>query len=231
MNKIIRINITNKCNLECSFCCVYGSPQNSSFIDFNKFKEIIDEYKDYSIYVKLEGGEPLLHPRLFLFIEYLATLKNLKKLIIQTNGTLLEEHADHIIKDSIRLSIPIELKIAINHNVLNVNKNHMTLCKALLYKSLKIPTLSISYAVRYLNETDLENLLSIIDEYSIPRIYCDVDIFRAYGRLTDSEYPMVGDTCCSYNWVCYASDGTCFGTDLVARSEHEKLIITRRKKM
>lgn len=226
MKKVVRINITNRCNLECSFCCVYGSPKNTSFIDFNKFKDIIDEYNSYALEVKLEGGEPLLHHRLFLFIEYLATIKNLKKVVIQTNGSLLEQHAEHIIKDAIRLNIPIELKIGINTELIKRNKNHLAICRALLSKSQCIPNFRVMFAVRYLNEEDLEYLLSEIDTYSIPRIYCDIDIFRAYGRLSGSEYPPVVNPDDASNWVCYASDGTYFGTDLEARSEHEKFIIS-----
>lgn len=225
MKKIVRINITNHCNLSCSFCCVYGSPKNRSFLEFEKFKEIVDTYKNYALEVKLEGGEPLLHPRLFLFIEYLATLKNLKKIIIQTNGIILEEHADHIMNDAIRLNIPIEVKIAINDVVLEQNKSHMLMCKAMFLRSQRIPNLRVSFAVRYLSDDDLEYLLGLIDEYSIPRIYCDIDIFKSYGRLSDSEYPEIIDPDGAADWVCYTSDGTFFGTDLVARSEHEKLII------
>lgn len=223
MKKIIRINITNKCNLECSFCCVFGSPANNTFMDFDTFKDIIDKYKSLPIVVKLEGGEPLLHNRLYLFIEYLSSLENVKKIVIQTNGVILDQHIDRIIEFSNRLEKPIEVKIGINDETIK-NENLLKYASSVIVKSQHSPFVRISFAVRYSSEENLKQLLEILDHYSIPRILCDVDVLNSYGRLENTDYPK---PCVPYKFLyeCYASDGKYFNDDLELRSKHEQLLI------
>ena len=66
--KRLYINLTNKCNTECPFCCMYSNERNSRFITFEQYKKIIDSTKQ-SFELQLEGGEPLLHPKIFDIIK------------------------------------------------------------------------------------------------------------------------------------------------------------------
>lgn len=223
MKQTVRMNITNACGLECSFCPIYCSENNRSFLGFEKFKEIIDTYKYYALEVVLEGGEPFLNKRLYLFIEYLAQMDNLKKVTISTPGLLLSKNLDNVLETASRLTVPVEMNIAITSELIEKNKDHLLLCKSVLNRSQINPFIRVSFKVRYSTEEDLDYLLNQIDSYGIPRIYLDIHSFQAIGRLKDSEYPM----CKIPNdglWVCYASDGECFHQDLVARAEHEKNI-------
>ena len=45
--KRLYINITNKCNVECPFCCMYSNPSNNRFMSFDTFKRIVDETENY----------------------------------------------------------------------------------------------------------------------------------------------------------------------------------------
>ena len=65
------INITNACNTNCPFCCMYSSTENSKYMDFDTFRGIVDKY-DSEFELQLEGGEPLVHPNIYLFIELFA---------------------------------------------------------------------------------------------------------------------------------------------------------------
>lgn len=42
MNKYY-INITNKCDYSCPFCCMYSSPKNDGFMSFNTLYDIIEK--------------------------------------------------------------------------------------------------------------------------------------------------------------------------------------------
>ena len=48
--------------------------------------------------------------------------------------------------------------------------------------------------------------------------------FQSYGKLKDSDYekPIIVQNI--NNWFLYASDGTCFNQDLIARSEYEGFV-------
>lgn len=86
MKKGIRlyINLTNKCNTNCPFCCMYSGTDKDDFMTFDTFKSIIDNF-DKEFELQLEGGEPLLHKQLYLFIEYAISTNRCKKIIILTN--------------------------------------------------------------------------------------------------------------------------------------------------
>lgn len=85
--KKIYIEITNACNLNCSFCI--KNDRQIIYMNYQNFKNIIDKIKDYTeeIYFHILG-EPLLHPDIQAFIEY-ATKQQLK-VNITTNGYLID---------------------------------------------------------------------------------------------------------------------------------------------
>jgi len=83
------IELSSRCNLKCRLCVNKDIPQHlKGDIDFDLYKKIIDEVKDYAYDVNLfHRGEPLLHPRLIDIISY-ARASNIKTRI-HTNSTLL----------------------------------------------------------------------------------------------------------------------------------------------
>lgn len=85
MFKKIYVEITNNCNLNCSFC----SPvkKTKRFMTISEFEHILKEVESKTDYIYLHvKGEPLLHPNLIDFLK-LAEKYNLK-VNLTTNGTL-----------------------------------------------------------------------------------------------------------------------------------------------
>lgn len=89
--KKIYIEITNICNLNCSFCSIDN--RKKEFISLDNFEKILRNISGYTDYIYLHvKGEPLLHPHLKEILD-LASKYNLK-VNITTNGTLLKEKID-----------------------------------------------------------------------------------------------------------------------------------------
>ena len=91
--KKIYIEITNRCNLNCSFCSKVEKPLRTMAID--EFRVILEKVKDYTdtIYLHVKG-EPLLHPNL---VEFLTMAEEYDlKVNITTNGTLFPSVVDKI---------------------------------------------------------------------------------------------------------------------------------------
>src|SRR5574344_2811160 len=107
--KKIYINITNSCDMRCPFCCMSSSPDKNSYMKFDVFKKIVDDNKEGTIF-QLEGGEPLLHKDLLLFIEYIGSLGGNTSIVIDTNSTLLYKIIDKIIEISERRKVLITIK-------------------------------------------------------------------------------------------------------------------------
>ena len=91
--KKIYIEITNRCNLSCSFCSKVEKPLRNMTVE--EFELIISKIKDKTdtIYLHVKG-EPLLHPNLVDFLD-IAEENNLK-VNITTNGTLFPQLVDKI---------------------------------------------------------------------------------------------------------------------------------------
>ncbi len=63
MFKRIYVEITNKCNLNCSFC--KGTNREGKFIDMDSFSILLNKLKGYTKYLYFHiMGEPLLHPHI-----------------------------------------------------------------------------------------------------------------------------------------------------------------------
>ena len=63
MFKRIYVEITNKCNLNCSFC--KGTNREGRFIDMDSFSILLNKLKGYTKYLYFHiMGEPLLHPHI-----------------------------------------------------------------------------------------------------------------------------------------------------------------------
>jgi len=103
--KRIYVEITNICNLSCSFCSKSKKAKKSMSIEnFEKILKRIDGYTDY-IYLHVKG-EPLLHPHLK---EILELCKKYKKVTITTNGTLLKEKKNILLNNDVIRQINISL--------------------------------------------------------------------------------------------------------------------------
>ena len=97
--KKIYIEITNICNLNCSFCSKDNRVKES--ISVENFESILKKINDYTDYIYLHvKGEPLLHPQLNKLLD--IAYKYNKQVNITTNGTLLTQSVDIINHKAIR---------------------------------------------------------------------------------------------------------------------------------
>lgn len=84
--KKVYIEITNNCNLNCSFCI--HNKRERKFMDIEDFKIILDKIKPYTEYIYLHVlGEPLMHPKVNEFIDEASKYF---KVNITTNGYFLK---------------------------------------------------------------------------------------------------------------------------------------------
>lgn len=91
--KKIYIEITNRCNLNCSFCSKVEKKKKDMSLE--EFEEVLKKVKDYTNYIYLHvKGEPLLHRNIIEMIN-LANNYNLK-VNLTTNGTLFKEKAKEL---------------------------------------------------------------------------------------------------------------------------------------
>jgi MoaA/NifB/PqqE/SkfB family radical SAM enzyme len=100
----LNIEVTRKCNLECTFCWHGELKEEDKFhMSFELFKKIIDEATLYHMpAVNLNGlGEPMMHPRLIEMIEYCRDA-GIEDIMFHTNGTIMpNDRAENLIKSGL----------------------------------------------------------------------------------------------------------------------------------
>jgi MoaA/NifB/PqqE/SkfB family radical SAM enzyme len=95
---IMQLSITNRCNLRCTHCyeesTVFRDLTEKEFrIIISKVLEVSRRWGKHAV-IWLTGGEPLVHPELWKFLDILQNEKDKNTLLsvyILTNGTLLDE--------------------------------------------------------------------------------------------------------------------------------------------
>lgn len=90
----VYVEITNVCNMNCSFC--HGHKRELKFMSEDEFALILKKLKGHTDYVYYHlMGEPLMHPEFLRFLD--IARENDFKSVITTNGTLLNELGDGIV--------------------------------------------------------------------------------------------------------------------------------------
>ena len=146
----VYIEITNICNLNCSFCSKTSRENKNMTIE--EFNHIAKEVSGFTNLVALHvKGEPLLHPKLEEILEICE--RNSLKVNITTNATLLKQNLSKILKAKSVRQINISLHSA-EQNGLSKEEylNKVLGCVDEIHKNTGI---IISY--RLWNLKDLEN--------------------------------------------------------------------------
>lgn len=104
--KKVYIEITNHCNLNCSFCSKEDRYKREMTLE--EFEHILKEIKKVTKYVYLHvKGEPLLHSK---FKDILELCKKYEMIVnITTNGMLLNKQQDIIVNSNVVRQINISL--------------------------------------------------------------------------------------------------------------------------
>lgn len=170
--KKIYIEITNVCNLKCSFCT--PTKRAFKFMSVSEFKEIILKVKDYTNLIALHvKGEPLMHPNLK---EILAIAEDNNIMVnITTNATLLYKNKDILINSKSVRQLNLSLH-SIDQNNIEKSLNDKYLEQILLaVKEITSKTnIYISYRLWNLNDLKNDNNLAILEvlknEYNIDNL-------------------------------------------------------------
>lgn len=119
--KKIYIEITNICNLACSFCSIDNRVKETMSVD--RFEEVMKKINNYTDYVYLHvKGEPLLHPKLKDILDICSKYK--KHVNITTNGVLIDKVIDILMHPSVRqINISLHSENNKDNYLEDINKN------------------------------------------------------------------------------------------------------------
>lgn len=171
---------TNQCNLKCIECPTGNklSIVSKGKMNFNNYKKVIDDVKNYIIYQMLYfQGEPFLNPDIFKMIKYSDDNKIYTS--ISTNGHFLsEENATKIIKSGLkRIIISVDgitqesyEKYRVGGKLHVVMKGIKTLVKVKKELKSKYPKVIVQFLVLSHNEEEIPEIKKLCKELSVNKL-------------------------------------------------------------
>lgn len=184
--KKVYIEITNSCNLNCSFC--NNNKRDKKFMSVIEFKKVIEEVKSYTKYIYLHvKGEPLLHPNLDEFLSICDN--NDIKVNITTNGTIIKQKKEILLNhDCVR---QINVSLHSENKIPTYFVDIFDTCKELSQK------MYISYRLWTLNNYELDKkstevVEKIINSYKlsteiVEKLYIEPSVKIDFNTFVDKE--------------------------------------------
>ncbi|HLW58042.1 MAG TPA: radical SAM protein [Bacteriovoracaceae bacterium] len=136
---VLRIRITNRCNLSCHYCYVGQSlnKKTEALLNYEEWKEILNKTPRYTL-IDITGGEPLLAPQIADLLRIMLDRK--MKVSLITNGTV---HKDEIFslmveKKLTHLMFSLDGREEVNDSVRGKGSFRKTISAAKRIKELKI---------------------------------------------------------------------------------------------
>lgn len=218
------IEVTNYCNLHCSFCAstIHGCGEKG-FMDLGMFKQIIDESAKMQLpALKFNWrGEPLLHPDIVEMVAY-AKDKGVLDVFFNTNGFFLNEalaeklvdaKLDRIIFSVEGCEAKVYEKYRIGSNFERVKTNIETLKSIREKKKSHIPQIRIQTVS--IPEIDEKKYVEFWGRYADEiTIINQRDECEIYCKLDSSKW------CCPYPWLrlTIAYDGNVYPCCFMTKS-------------
>jgi len=112
--KRVEIELVSDCNLRCTYCPRHYVNDLKGYIDFDLYKKIIDEIREFNpILVLHRRGESLLHPKFNEILDYLKG--DFSEVQIATNATCLNEYKfESIVNNITFISFSLDTKKSFN---------------------------------------------------------------------------------------------------------------------
>lgn len=202
----VYIEISNICNLKCSFCP--GTVRSLRRMNVEEFRTALEKIKDYTDYIYFHLlGEPLCHPDLK---EFLSLAEDMKfKVIITTNGTLLSKNKDVLLNSNSHYKTVISLhSFEANDNKISFEeylKNCFEYAKSAENKKIVVLRLWNNGGKDSLND----KILNALENY-FPKPWSEE---RNGTRIGNKIFLQYGD---KFDWPTLESDDTnenvfCYG--------------------
>ena len=96
----LRLSVTDRCNLRCTYCMpAAGMPaiRHADVLSYEELLRVAEAAVAIGVEkIRVTGGEPLVRKGIIPFLERLAIIPGLKRLVLTTNGILLPEMAEEL---------------------------------------------------------------------------------------------------------------------------------------
>ncbi len=171
----LRISVTDKCNLRCIYCMPEEGVKLLPHREILRIEEIVRIAKifiDHGVKkIRITGGETLVRKGVITLIKELANyMGDRGEVTITTNGTLLEEFGEALVKAGVkRINIGIDSLVPVNFSRMTRRDRFREAIRG-VKKALELPFEKVKLNVvvlRNYNFEELEDFLILAREYPL----------------------------------------------------------------
>lgn len=161
----IRISVTDRCNLRCTYCMPAEGVEAFPCKDLLSYEEIIRLCHLFASLgikkIKITGGEPLVRLNLCKLIAAVKAIEGIEQVTITTNGVLLETMAEDLIRSDID-GINISLDTVKKENFKQLTRrNHLEQVMRGIYKLMQMKYKKIKINCVPIEEVNGDQIASI----------------------------------------------------------------------
>lgn len=169
----LRISVTNKCNLRCTYCMPEEYKPDSHIESNLTIEEIYKVAKVASEIgiskIRITGGEPLVRPGVVDLIRDIKALPNIKEVCLTTNGIYIEEQLDDLVEaglDKVNVSLDT-MKEEVYKEITRYGdlSKVMRAIELLLQKGLKVKINAV--VIKGCNENEIMDFVHFIEKKPI----------------------------------------------------------------
>lgn len=169
---VIVWNVTQQCNLHCTHC--YSSSNNSLCTDRLTRQEglaLIDDLADFGVPVLLfSGGEPLMHPDIFTFIDH-AKQKSMRT-VLSTNGTLITPELAEKLKEAglSYVGVSLDGMEKTNDQFRGAEGAFTRTIRGIRNCTKAGIKVGLRFTICNHNVTEIDSIFNLLEEETIPRV-------------------------------------------------------------
>ena len=167
----LRLSITDRCNLRCSYCMPepeYVWLPREDILQFQEIERLVDTFLELGVdKVRLTGGEPLLRRDLPVLVARLAARTRIRDLAMTTNGVLLASSADALADAGLhRLTVSLDTLQPERFLALTRSSDLPRVLEGIAAAAPRFPGLKIdSVVIRGTNDDELVDLIEFGRRY------------------------------------------------------------------
>lgn len=221
--------VTNDCNRACPWCSVYSQPGLQTYLDLDRFQQILTEKLtelrrdgQLEFEAQLEGGEPTLHPDLLAMVEIVWATQRCRRVVLSTNGVRMPRREGAITRWLRAFGAPLTVKLSVNHHLVERDAGHLERASAAAsaVEEMRRQGVDISLVLNLRRRATKDRdhwLRAALADRGLLEITNDFMLQR-YGLAADDaslDPPYLAGT----DFTLVNPDGSAHGTDLIARSE------------
>ena len=179
--RYLLLNITNKCNLACKHC--YLGNSGSIHIERHLFEKAVSQFEEMGgLKLMVSGGEPLLHPEFWNFMEILPSYE--LRAVLLSNGTLIDRKVAKKLSRYVH-EVQVSIDGISSHDMLRGKGSYDKAMRGISnLRSAGIPV-SIATMVHKYNAGEFEEMQKLFSELEV--VSWSVDVPCVTGNLKKNQ--------------------------------------------